>query len=305
MTHARGRHIRGWIAVGLSAVITSLWAFWGIAENFHEGWYHESLWMNLGLMFLQYLGFMLGFLVLALVAIRWPWAGFVLHLALAGFAAWFFRYVSWLVFWVFMVVPLLGIGLLYLTGRPEPRRRAVALVVGLPLLTLLITGSVPAWRVAQRVDDGDRGLRRVRGNGVVLEWAPAGPGWPRKGGDWSRASDACRHLEEDGTTLADEPLDLWRLPTADEVVRSLTWRGENAGGVIDPETGEATYQTSQRPNKETPLWDPHSPVTYWWTGSEVAADGALRVSHNGYVRPTRKSLGPDYYGFRCVREAKR
>ena len=88
-------------------------------------------------------------------------------------------------------------------------------------------------------------------------------------------------------------------------MRSLTWRGENAGGVLDPETGEATCETVHRPNKETPLWDPHSPVTYWWTGSEVGTDKGFRVSHNGYVLSTSKSMGPDYYGIRCVREVPR
>ena len=30
----------GWIAVGLSIIITCFWAFWGIIENFHEDWYY-------------------------------------------------------------------------------------------------------------------------------------------------------------------------------------------------------------------------------------------------------------------------
>ena len=34
------RQIVGWIAVGLSTAITCFWAFWGIAENFHEGWWY-------------------------------------------------------------------------------------------------------------------------------------------------------------------------------------------------------------------------------------------------------------------------
>jgi len=40
------RKIVGWIAVGLSIVITCVWALWGILETFHEGWYHESLLSN-------------------------------------------------------------------------------------------------------------------------------------------------------------------------------------------------------------------------------------------------------------------
>ncbi len=45
----------GWLAVALSTSIASFWAFWGIIENFHEGWFHESLLLNVGLMFVQYL----------------------------------------------------------------------------------------------------------------------------------------------------------------------------------------------------------------------------------------------------------
>ena len=43
MKHLDKRKIAGWIAVVLSTVFTCLWALWGILENFHEGWYYESL----------------------------------------------------------------------------------------------------------------------------------------------------------------------------------------------------------------------------------------------------------------------
>ena len=36
------RQIAGWISVSLSMVITCFWAFWGIVENFHEGWPREG-----------------------------------------------------------------------------------------------------------------------------------------------------------------------------------------------------------------------------------------------------------------------
>jgi hypothetical protein len=57
----RHRQFLGWTAVGLSTLAACFWAFWGIIENFHEGWYHRSLWANLGLMLAQYLLFMLLF----------------------------------------------------------------------------------------------------------------------------------------------------------------------------------------------------------------------------------------------------
>ncbi|MBC8350439.1 MAG: hypothetical protein H8E66_00525 [Planctomycetes bacterium] len=44
---SKWHRIVGWIAVVLSTAITCFWAFWGIIENFHEGWYFESVWSNL------------------------------------------------------------------------------------------------------------------------------------------------------------------------------------------------------------------------------------------------------------------
>jgi len=55
MKHLDKRQIAGWIAVCLSTVITCFWAFWGIIENFHEGWNDESMLSNVGLMIVQYL----------------------------------------------------------------------------------------------------------------------------------------------------------------------------------------------------------------------------------------------------------
>src|SRR5688572_27506145 len=77
------RRILGWLAVGLSTSIASFWAIWGIIENFHEGWFHESLLLNLGLMFVQYLSPAIIFVSLTLLAIAFPRIGSVAHV-LAG-----------------------------------------------------------------------------------------------------------------------------------------------------------------------------------------------------------------------------
>src|SRR4026208_249491 len=83
MKPQRWRQFVGWIGAGSSIAITCLWAFWGIIENFHEGWYYEWLPRNLGLMFVQYLSPMLIFLTISLVSITWPRVGAGLH-ATAG-----------------------------------------------------------------------------------------------------------------------------------------------------------------------------------------------------------------------------
>ena len=146
--------ILGWIAVGLSTVITCFWAFWGITENFHEGWYYESLLSNVGLMLAQYLSPMLIFMAVTLVSISWPRFGSGLHVIFALLVAWFFQALTNTVV-LLLIAPLIGMGVLYWFGRPQPRKIAVSLVVGLPILTLTIFGIGPVPRVSQRVDDGN------------------------------------------------------------------------------------------------------------------------------------------------------
>jgi hypothetical protein len=290
--------------VALSTAITCFWAFWGIVENFHEGWYYESLLSNLGLMFVQYLSPMLAFWAVTLVSIRWPRAGAGLHGLLVLLVAWFFQ--AWTnTVLLFLMLPLLGLGALYWYGRPWPRRpqpRKVALLLaaGLPLLTLALSGAGPAFRVSQRLDDGNLQARRVIGNGVELVWAPEGPGWPRVGADWHKARQVCRHLKQDGLTVATEPQHIWRLPAVDEAVRSMARHGQNSGGVWDAETAEATYEIT--PDKESPLWNVHSQVIYWWTATEVDQDRAYIIVYDGQVWPRSKQFGPAYLGVRCVRQ---
>ena len=293
------RRIVGWIAVGLSIAITCFWAFWGIIENFHEGWYYESLPSNLGLMVAQYLSPMLVFLGATLISIRRPRLGAGLHGALALLAAWFFNALTNTAAFLIMA-PLIGLGALYWFGRPQPRRLAISLAIGLPLLTLTISGVEPVLRVSQRVDDGNLRARAVQGNGVDLVWAPDGPGWPREGGDWHDARQACRCLREDGLSLSPTPQDVWRLPTVEEAVRSMARHGRNSGGEWDAEAAVATYRTT--PDKESPLWNAHSQVIYWWTATEVNEEHAYIIVYDGQVWPRTKDFGPAYLGFRCVRE---
>lgn len=293
------RHVVGWIAVGLSTAITCFWAFWGVIENFHEGWYYESVLSNVGLMLVQYLGFMLGFLVVTLVSILRPRVGAGLHVLLALLAAWLFdAFKNTVVFLI--LLPLVGIGVLYWFGRPRPRKRVLILAVGLPLLTIVLAGIAPVLRVSQRVDDGNLQTRLVQGNGVELVWAPDGPGWPREGRDWYEAQQVCQHLRQDGLSLASGPQHIWRLPTVDEAVRSSARHGQNSGGVWNAETAKATYKT--RPDKESPLWNIHSQVIYWWAATEIDEKRAYIMVYDGKVWPRSKSFGPAYLGFRCVKE---
>lgn len=298
MKYHENRRLVGWIAVSLSLATTCFWAYWGIIENFHEGWFHESLLSNMGLMFVQYLSPMLVFLGVALVSIWQPRIGAGLHLIGALFAFWFFGGAA-NAGMIFIMTPLLLFALLYWFGRPQPRKVATYLIIGLPLLTLVIFGVEPIVRISQRVNDGDLGARVVAGNGVTLTWAPDGPGWPRAGMDWYAADDACRYLVEDGMALATTPQNIWRLPTVDEAVRSMARHGVNSGGVWDAADAQATYET--RPDKESPLWNLYSQVIYWWTATEIDAEDAYIIVYDGKVWPRDKEFGPAYLGFRCVK----
>jgi hypothetical protein len=113
----------------------------------------------------------------------------------------------------------------------------------------------------------------------------------------------CRHLTPDGLGLAETPVDVWRLPTVEEVVRSLCRHGRHAGGTWDAALGSARFQIM--PDKESPLWDGHSKIIYWWTSTEVDPDQALRISYNGHVMPLPKKVAYGYMGFRAVREPAR
>ena len=292
------RQVAGWIAVGISTIITCIWAFWGIIENFHEGWYYESWLSNIGLMFFQYLSPMLIFMGVTLVSIYWPRLGGSLHAIIAIFAIWFFQSFSNAATFL-LIIPLIGLGALYWFGRPQPRKLAAALVIGLPIMTLIVSGIQPVLRVSQRIDDGNLQARLVPGNGVNLIWAPDGPGWPRAGGSWNEAQQACQHLSEDGLTSEPVSQEIWRLPTVDEAVRSMALHGQNSGGVWDAEAAQAAYKTT--PDKESPLWNTHSQVIYWWTATSIDDTHAYIIVYDGKVWPRTKQFSPAYLGYRCVK----
>jgi hypothetical protein len=217
----------GWLACVASTAIAGFWAVWGAIETFHEGWYFASFWRNVALMLGQYLLPMFVFVVIGAVSVRWPRLGGVLHLGAAAFAAWFFG-VNHSVPLLFIVTPLALLAVLHWLGRAEPRKWALRLVAGLPLLIALGCMVEPVWRVSGRVNDWNFGARLVTGNGVTLIWAPAGPGWPlnldhaRETGmmHWQKARERCQYLNTGGTALADAPQNIWRLPTVEEAVRS-------------------------------------------------------------------------------------
>jgi hypothetical protein len=298
VAHLNKRQIVGWFAVGLSTAIACFWAMWGIIENFHEGWFHDSLLSNLGLMFVQYLSPWLILVALSQLSIYFPRVGSVAHAGLGLLLPLVLRQFNFT--WIGLItLPLVLIGTLYWFGRPQPRNLAPFLVMGLSAVTLIAFGVGPAFRVAGRVNDGNLQARLIEGNGVRLIWAPDGPGWPRTGADWYQATTRCEHLQADGQALSPVTQSVWRLPTAEEAVRTMSRHGVNSGGLLNLQNREASYQVT--PDKESPLWNIHSQIIYWWTATEVDEQNSHIIVYDGKVWVRRKQIHPSYLGFRCVR----
>ncbi len=120
------------------------------------------------------------------------------------------------------------------------------------------------------------------------------------------ATGLCRYLSEDGLTLMTEPQDIWRMPTTDEIVRSLVRDGENAGCTWDGESESANCRIT--PDKETPLWVPSWSPIYYLSGDEFDEHEAWYVPYTGghwsggLISGQRKSWGNPRHGYRCVRE---
>ncbi len=299
---ARWRCVTGYAVVVLGTALACFWGYWGILENFHEGWYHESAWENVRLLLAQYLWMMLVFQVITAVAVVRPAAGAAAFVLLALLASWRFRGASPLVVGASILAPLLLLGAAAAWARYRRPRRVLAAVGALPTVLVIAVGIEPAWRVAHRYDDGDRGSRVIAVGADTLEWAPAGPGWPTDGVSWDEAVRRARHLRPDGRTLADSILDVWRLPSIEEVVASMHREGRPAGGSWDAAAAAARF--ARTPDKESPLWDPHSKVIYWWTATIPRPGHALRVAYDGRTLAVPTGVRWGYLGFRAVHSVR-
>jgi hypothetical protein len=215
------------------------------------------------------------------------------------------------------------------------------MAVALPIILVIGLSIKPAIRVASRIDDGNYGELQIQGNGVTLVWAPEGPGWintvhghswnelalygkppigfegkqygPNYDGtpesiEYASAEDfpqynMFRYLSEDGLSLTDTIKDYWRLPTTDELIRSMMLHGENCEGEWDGKIGEQDYKIL--PDKETPLWNPNQPAIYYWTADSFDSTSAYYVVYNGTVLAVDKTTQMGSRGYRAVRTSKR
>ncbi|MFC1977334.1 hypothetical protein ACFLWS_03600 [Chloroflexota bacterium] len=203
------------------------------------------------------------------------------------------------------------------------------LAIGLPLSVIIAFSVYWVPILLGRADDGDLSARLIEGNGVALVWAPAGPGWYEHYYSWNDIAfygvppvgfgekpgyddrDATMedmsttglpcYLSEDGLTIMNEPQYIWRMPTVDEIVRSLVRHGENAGCTWDGTSRQAECQVL--PDKDTPLWVPDWSPIYYWAADEYDEHRAYYVSYNGEgINHQPKFWGNQRHGYRFVRE---
>lgn len=282
---------------GLAAVIVSIgammfWAFWGIIENFHEGWYSDSLFENIIMMFAQYLSPLFIIMALTLISIWKEKIGGALFIVSAA-GIWLFTEN------IVLSVPMGIIGILFLIGLVRSKKPAYLFSVIIPLAVLIGFAVGPAARIAGRLEGSVKDSLSIEGNGISLVWAPRGPGFPVKGVSWDEAQRICAHLSDDGLQVLPAAGNFWRLPTPDEAVRSMMKQGSNCNGKLD-EKGFPVYGT--KPDKEFPLWDIHSQVIYYWTSEAPDSANALIIEYSGELWKKPKNLKQDNLGFRAVKK---
>jgi len=294
------KHI-AYLAIIISVFLSSFWAFWGINEFFHEGWYAGSIFNRLFLFLVQYMSFAIIFTLLPLISIKYKKVGLGIYIALGLFSAFFFSGGSFQIVYLTLALPFLFIGILFYYGEFSRIKFCKKIIIVPPVLIVLVFGTALLYRNINRIDDKNYGERIIDCQGEKIVWAPRGPGFPDKGFNWNNALEACENLSEDGTATLKEKQNIWRLPSIDEAVKCQMHHNENAGGRFDEVKRKAFYEKT--PDKETPLWDPGSEVVYYWTSelSRESENQAYIITYDGGVFDKDIRFGPNTQSFRCIK----
>jgi len=333
----------GWLAKSSMVLLTAIWAFWGAGELYHEGWwgawYNPLFYLIPWVIFLSLtlVSLKWPFVGGGLILVFGIWAGFFfdaipIGLAIVMIGGMFlleglrlkrlpasfpYRGRNWWI-WAAVCPPILiFIGfsarmLPIVLTRQDDGDRSARVIAGNGL-DLLWAPEGPGWNWRQPWGGYPSwdSIALYGAPPVGMDWKEK-PGYGRQddgtwrhasGGDMAR-SNLCFFLSDDGMTLMNEPQYFWRMPTVDELVRSLGRHGENAGCIW---RGEFRRQVSCEimPDKETPLWAPDLAPIYYWAAEAYDEQDGFFVSFNGYVNATRKSGGNPRHSYRCVREVDR
>lgn len=341
MTGTEFKHrLPGYIATGLVILTTSFWTFWGAGEMYYEGWW--GAWYNR----LPYLVPAAVCLAFTLMALTWPrFGGWLIILMGGAFTAWrWWRQVylggltlSWMLGWFPISGLLVVTGVLFIFEGGYRRQRGVQgwappeswlrrnrrYIVALtpPLLVFISVTALFAPLLLTRVDDGGRGMRLIKGNGVTLAWAPAGPGWsegigpsrvagrllPGANLSWNDIAlygvppvgfgDKVGYEERDATAEDMEVTGLCRYLSEDGTTLMTDpqniWRMPTTDEIVRAlvRGGEnagctwdgesANADCRKQPNKDTPLWAPDESPIYYWSADEYDEESAWYVPYTG------------------------
>jgi hypothetical protein len=289
--------IFGWCAIIIITLISSFWAFWGIIENFHEGWYSLSLIDNLMMLFGQYLLLTIIFTTFGVAGILSGKAASILSILMAVLFILYFKFSGTSIF--FISIPLLIIAILFWFSHFPKKKIPLLIVIGIPLLTIIGFGIEPAIRVAGRIESTSLEQKLITINGQSLIFAPAGPGWQDNGTSWYEADSIAKHLNYDGSKVLPEIQNIWRLPALAELVKFSHRNGKPCNGLLD-KNNHPHYSTI--PDKEPPLWNTHSKIIYWWTADGSSDSTAYRFVYNGTFYDTPKKVRWGYLAFRAVKD---
>jgi hypothetical protein len=231
---------------------------------------------------------------------------------------WWRRYLRYLLVFIPSVLTAIGVTVFFvplLSSRYDDGNRGARLIEGYGI-SLIWAPAGPGWSAGVGPSQGAGQLLP----GTNLSWNeiayygvhPVGYGDKPavKNRDATEAdmqtTGLCHYLSPDGTTLMSEPVGIWRMPTTDEIIRSLVRGGENAGCVWDGQSGSADCK--RQPNKDAPLWDPNASPIYYYSGEAYDQDSTWVVPYTGggiyggMIGGQSKNGGNSRHGFRCVRE---
>ncbi|MCX8095360.1 MAG: hypothetical protein N3D74_04165 [Caldisericia bacterium] len=198
-------------------------------------------------------------------------------------------------------------------------------------LIIIFLFGVPLFiRNINRFNDGYRGERKIKGFEIELIWSGEGVAFhfKSKGNlSWNEIAlygkgeigfegkkfiyatkkdfekyNMFRYINYEGTELTDKIYDFWRLPTIDELTRSMYRKGKCVGVPWNGKEGKQNYEIT--PDKETPLWLTNEPVIYYLSSTEANDKEIYTISYNGCVIKRDKSFVIGSLGFRAVRTNK-
>jgi hypothetical protein len=334
------RRLPGYLATALLTLATALWTFWGIGEMYYEGWW--GAWTNR----VTYLVLMLICWTFAFISLTWPRIGGCMIIFIGGaFSIWRWALQAQLsaltLDWILGWFPISGIfvliGLLFFLDGRFRRKQRVAnwqpsqlwwrrnlnyLIVFIPSILVAIGVSILFIPIINsRYDDGNRGARLIQGNGVVLIWAPAGPGW--SGGIGSSQSAG---ILLPGANLSWNDIAFYGVPPVG-FGNKPGYETRNATDMNMQTTGLCRYLTEDgttlitepqsiwrmpttveivrslvrmgknagctwdgvslqadcaiQTNKDSPLWDPEASPIYYLSGEEYDGESAWYVPYTG------------------------